>query len=157
MSARTRRRVWLGAVCLLFSLVATSCQAAERGADKNFLRMPPHERDRAILQYPPERQVDLYLMVMLEQHPPDLGLADAVASNGSKIVPALAQRLVQDDRDIAKMHLIDVFLRMQELSYYPVASDGKTMDLLKQQVAAIKDPQWKGMSSDMLERIRAKE
>jgi len=45
---------------------------------------------------------------------------------------------------------------MQELSYYPVASDGKTMDLLKQQVAAIKDPQWKEMSSDMLERIRAR-
>jgi len=118
--------------------------------------MPPRERDRAILQYPAERQVDLYLMVMLEQHPPDLGLADAVASNGSKIVPALTQRLVQNDRDIAKMHLIEVFLRMQELSYYAVASDGGTMSLLDQQVAAMKDPQWKEMSSDMLERIRAR-
>jgi hypothetical protein len=148
--------VWLGVVCLLFSLVASGCQAAERGADKDFLRMPPRERDRAILQYPPERQVDLYLMVMLEQHPPDLGLADAVASNGSKVVPALTQRLVHEDYDLAKLHLIDVFLRMQELGHYPVASDGETMDLLEQQVAAMKDPQWKEMSGDMLERIRTR-
>jgi hypothetical protein len=53
------------------------------------------------------------------------------------------------------MHLIDVFLRMEQLSYYPVAVDAKTMTLLEQQVAGMKDPQWKQMSSDMLERIRA--
>lgn len=135
--------------------MAPGCQASESGADRDFLRMPPRERDKAILQYSPERQVALYLKVMLEQHPPDLGLADAVASNGSKIVPALMERLVADNRDVAKMHLIDVFLRMKELDYYPVAADTKTMTLLAQQVATMKDPQWKKTSSDMLEQIRA--
>jgi hypothetical protein len=114
------------------------------------------ERRIAILQYPPEQQVELYLKAMLEKHPPDLGLADAVASNGSSIVPALTERLVSDDRDVAKMHLVDVFLRMKQLAYYPVATDAETMALLQQQVAAMKDPQWKEMSSDMLEQIRAK-
>lgn len=54
------------------------------------------------------------------------------------------------------MHLVDVFLRMKQLGYYPVAADTKTMTLLQQQVAAMKDPQWKEMSSDMLEQIGAK-
>ena len=156
MSARGGTWAQLGVVWLLFAVVAPSCQGAEHAASEEFLRKPMVERRTAILQYPPEQQVGLYLKAMLAKHPPDLALADAVASNGAKIVPALTQRLVQEDRDIAKMHLIDVFLRMQELSYYAVASDGKTMDLLKQQVAAIEDPQWKEMSSDMLERIRAR-
>ena|GEM_PF-2104786 len=156
VSARKRRRPWLSIASLLVALVAPGCQAAEPGPDRDFLRMPMQERDAAIRKYPPERQVDLYLMVMLEQHPPDLGLADAVASSGSRIVPALAKRLAQDNRDIAKLHLIDVFLRMQELGSYPVASDAKTMVLLDKQVAAMKDPQWKAMSSKMLGRIQRK-
>jgi hypothetical protein len=156
MNARGGRRTSLGvALWLLVASVAPGCQAAEHGDDKHFLQMPPRERDRAILEHSPERQVELYLMVVLKQHPPDLGLADAVASNGSKVVPALTQRLVSEDRDVAKMHLIDVFLRMQQLSYYPVAADANTMTLLEQQVAGMKDPQWQEMSSDLLERIRA--
>lgn len=135
--------------------MAASCQA-EPEASESFLRKPMAERRTAILQYPPEQQVELYLRAMLEKHPPDLALADAVANNGAKIVPALIRRLIREDRDVAKMHLIDVFLRMQELGYYPVASDAKTLDLLAQQVATMKDPQWKSTSSDMLDRIRAK-
>lgn len=141
---------------MLFAVVTSSCQASEHATAKDFLRMPPRERDRAILEYSPEQQVDLYLKVVLGQHPPDLGLADAIASNGSKIVPALTERLVADDRDVAKMHLLDVFLRMKQLEYYPVAEDDKTMALLQQQVAMMEDPQWKEISSNMLEKIRAK-
>ena len=114
------------------------------------------ERRTAILQYSPEQQVELYLKAMLEEHPPDLALADAVASNGAKIVSPLAQRLVEDDRDLAKLHVFDVFLRMQELGYYAVASDAKIMELLAQQVVNMKDPQWKEMSNDLLDKIRAK-
>lgn len=148
---------WLGVASLLLASVAPGCQATEREAERDFLQMPMTERRTAILLYPPEQQIHLFLQAMLVKHPPDLALANAVASNGSKIVPALAKRLARDDRDIAKLHLIDVFLRMQELSYYAVASDDKTMNLLEQQVAAMKDPQWREMSSDMLERIRASE
>lgn len=155
MSARARSWAGLGVAWFLLAVVASGCRAAEREAEKDFLQMPMPERRTAILLYPPEQQVHLYLQAMLVKHPPDLGLADAVASSGSKIVPALSKRLAQDDRDIAKLHLIDVFLRMQDLGYYPVASDSETMTLLEQQVAAMKDPQWKEMSSEMLERIRA--
>ena len=156
MSARARTWARRGVIWLLFVVVAPSCQGAEHAASEQFLRKPMVERRTAILEYPPEQQVELYLRAMLAQHPPDLALADAVASNGERIVRALTRHLVEEDRDIAKMHLIDVFSRMQELDYYAVASDGETMDLLDRQVAAMKDPQWKGMASDMLERIRAK-
>lgn len=153
MSAWGRGTTWISVACLLLALVAVSCEPV----DHEFLRMTPRARDRAILDKPPEQQVELYLMVVMVEHPPDLGLASAVASNGSKIVPALAKRLAAEERDVAKMHLIDVFVRMEEFSYYPVVEDPKTMALLEQEVAAMEDPFWREMSSDMLARIRAHE
>lgn len=154
MTERARwSMVW--SAWLLFAALP-SCRAAEQDASEEFLRQPMNERRTAILAYPPQEQVDLYLQAMLVKHPPDLALADAVASNGSKIVPALLQRLVEDKRDVVKMHIIDVFRRMQELSYYAVVGDAPTMTILEQQVESIKDPQWKEMSNNLLERIRAR-
>lgn len=152
MTARTRWHAWVVIGCVL---LGSSCNGIARPEEhKRFLQLSMAEQRTSILQYPLAQQVELYVVAMLAEHPPDLALADVVASNGSKIIPALTQRLTQEESDIAKMHLVDVFWRMQDLGYYPVVSDDKTMDFLDQQVAAMKDPQWKDMSSDFLERIR---
>jgi hypothetical protein len=84
-----------------------------------------------------------------------LGLADAVAKSGAKIVPVLLERIEHEERDVAKMQLIDVFERMQNLGYYAVAADKPTIAALQRQVEAMKDPQWKAMSADLLEKIRS--
>lgn len=155
MSRRSSVWIPLSIACVLLAATVPSCQDEEGQLAESFLKKPMMERRTAILEYSPEQQVDLFLKAMIAKHPPDLGLADVVASNGSKIVPSFSKRLAHDDRDVAKMHVVDVFVRMQELGYYDVASDGETMNLLEQQVAAMKDPQWKEMSRDGLNRIRA--
>ncbi|MGH8242952.1 MAG: hypothetical protein ACRETY_06335 [Steroidobacteraceae bacterium] len=151
MQCSTSSIVWL-----LLATAVCSCSAAEQDASVEFLSQPMIARRTAILEYSPEEQVKLYLKAMIEKHPPDLALANALASNGSKIVPALLERLVEDGSDVAKMHLIDVFVRMQDLGYYAVVDDNHTMKILEQQASAIKDPQWKRKSSDLVERIQAR-
>jgi len=81
-------------------------------------------------------------------------LADAVASNGPKIVPILKHCLAAEKREVAKVDLIDVFLRMQELGYHPIASDADAMAFLEQQVSSMKDPRWRKMANNMLQQIR---
>ncbi len=77
---------------------------------------------------------------MLRTHPPDLALEQALASNGEKIVPALIDRLVSVDRDLAKLHLVGVFYNMQVDGYYDVVSHAATMKALEEQASSIVDP-----------------
>lgn len=145
-------RVLIGIAGLLLSIVCFG--TAITSENRQFLDLPIKERRESIGQYPLDKQVDLYLLAVLTKHPPDLGLADAVAKNGLKIVPFLTKRLVEEKREIAKMYLIDVFYRMQSLGFYAVASDKKTMALLDEQLSNITDPQWKRLSSELITKIR---
>ena len=54
--------------------------------------MPPAERDAALAQYPLSQQLDLYLEGMRFE-PPYIEIREKVASNGTKIVPFIVQRL----------------------------------------------------------------
>ena len=53
-----------------------------------------------------------------------------------------------------KTRLVDVFVRMQRLGTYDVASDKKLMKVLEQQVAGIEGKFWKELSDEFLQRIR---
>lgn len=122
---------------------------------EEFIRQPLPERHRLILNYPLEQQVDLYLKAMHEIHPPDLGLADVVATHGADIVPVLKARLAGvEDWDYRKMKLIDVFLRMHEMGSYAVAADRELMHFLEQQVAGMEDPLWKKLAAEDIMRIK---
>lgn len=149
-----RARALFGLVTLLLS---ASCLGMESSSeDELFLKRPMNERREIIVQYPMEKQIHLYLLAM-QKHPPDLGLADAVAKNGAELVPVLLHRIQRETSEVAKVQLIDVFERMQSLGYYAVASDEATMTVLASQVSAIKDEQWRAMSADLLNRIRSAE
>lgn len=142
-------------IAIVGSLLCAGCVSDGMSeATEQFLRQPMDVRRTLILEYPPKQQVDLYLWAMMAKHPPDLALADAVATNGAKIVSFLRQRLIEEGGEIEKVHLIDVYRRMQGLGYYSVASDEKTMRLLEKEVRLMKDPLWKRMSSQMVEDIQ---
>lgn len=143
--------IWV--VWLLLSTGVSSCGASGNQSE-DFLRKPMIERRTAILKYAPEDQVELFLNAMLVKHPPDLALADAIASNGQKIVPHLLLRLAEENRDVAKMHIIDVFRRMQELGYYSVVDDAQTMKTLEEQAMGVRDTHWRKISINMVARIR---
>ncbi len=115
--------------------------------EEEFVRKSIPEQHRLILDYPLDQQVDLYLKSMLEIHPPDLGLADVLASNGADIVPILKDRIIIEiHNDFSKMILVDVFLRMHERGYYSIASDSETMDFLEQQTELMQDALWKKLA-----------
>lgn len=153
MSQKTHLCWWISILCLL---VSTGCQGLEFPDEtEQFLSKSIVEQRSEILEFPLVQQVDLYLAATLRQHPPDMELANVVASNGADIVPHIKGRLSEEKRDIADLFLIDIFVRMQRHDYYAVAEDRQTMQLLKEQVAAMQDVQWKMMATEMLEEIRA--
>lgn len=121
-----------------------------------FLQKTLTEQASAIRDYPLEKQVELYLAAMMRKHPSDPALASVVAENGAAIVPILSRRLSEHegDGDIEKTRLVDVFVRMQRLGTYDVASDKKLMKVLEQQVAGIEGKFWKELSDEFLQRIR---
>jgi hypothetical protein len=112
------------------------------------------ERRVAIRQYPLEQQVDLYLNAMFAKHPPDLGLASVIASNGRAIVPVLVDRLVHEDSDVAKTYLMEVFLHMQQYGHYAVAADLEVMGVLEHELEGMKDRRWARQANITIRRIR---
>lgn len=141
---------------IILAIPLSACTGGEHEeAIETFLSKTLPERRLAILEYPLDLQVELYVAAMMRKHPPDLGLANSVARNGEKIVPFLVQRLKTETFDISKMELIDVFERMQNSGTYDVASDAKLMHFLEQQVLTIEHASSKKRSSDLLKRIRA--
>jgi len=120
-----------------------------------FLELPRDQRKAALEQHPPEEQVDLYVSAMLVKHPPDLELADAVAANGTRVLPLLIERLQAEKREVVQVDLLYVLLRMQQMGEADVAGDAETMATLEGVVSAMKDPAWKREASDFVNRIRA--
>ena len=104
----TLKRLIVCQFSFLLLAALAGCQPEFRGA---FVRQSFPEQRSLIFNYPLEQQVDLYLKAMSEIHPPDLSLADLLASHGADIVPILKSRLVTEDRDIRKMELVAVFRR----------------------------------------------
>lgn len=136
-------------------LMGASCFAADQERlNRNFLSAPMDERRTMLLNFPLDQQVELYLAAM-QKHPPDLALADALARNGEEIIPLLKQRMSSEDWGLTKLHLIDVFVRMQQRGIYSVAADQRTMRFLDQHAAAIEDAQWKLMAIEMVNEIQA--
>lgn len=153
MSACMCRHHLLGAMALLLSI--SGHVAGQSQSEQMFLKLPMNERRAAITQYPLQQQVDLYLLAMKRKHPPDLGLADAVAKSGSRIVPYLLERLRGETSEFAKLQLLDVLERMESLGYYSVSTDKQAMAVAEYEVSLMSDPQWKAMSCAVLQKIRS--
>lgn len=141
--------------CAMSCLFCTVCPAAE-SASEEFLAKPRGERPAAIVRYSPRDQIDLYLQAMLVKHPPDLSLADALATTGAQLVPSLVRRLVKDEREIAKVYLVEVLWRMKDSGSYDITSDIVAIAIVDDEVAMMKDTQWKGVASDLMNRIHSK-
>ena len=143
--------------CLLLAAVFlnSGCLGPDMSpADREFLRLPTERQRETITTYDLDKQVDLYLLTMFTQRPPDLALADFVARSGAKLVPVLTERLREEKDDLAKMFLIDVFYRMQSLGSYSVAADKQTMDFLEERLTSFTEVEWKRRATDLVRKIQ---
>jgi ABC-type hemin transport system ATPase subunit len=105
-------------------------------------------------RFPQSEQIDLYLQAMYRTHPPNLGLATALAKNGASIVPLLMHRLARANSDSDKVLLLAGFQSMQRDAYYSVSAEATLMAFLELQVSTMKDPVWKDMANKHIEAIR---
>lgn len=145
----------------LFLFVATvtivlcfDCRTDEEREHEQFLRLNRIQRREAILKRTPEEQVELFMLVMKRQHPKDLGLAEALASNGSDVVPFLLEHLRMESSPNSKCDLLLVFWIMQFNSFYDVSNDAAVVSELEEQVASIQEDYWQGRGEEYLRDIR---
>jgi hypothetical protein len=146
-------------VIVLLSGLATgaSCGDGLQPGDEAFVSLPPAERRRELLQRPPGDQVRLFLLVTKAEHPRDLGLADALASGGAAVVPAIVQRLKSDENEQDRLYLLEVLGMMTRFGYYDVSSDPNTVEAARSAVGGISESHLKYRAHAALREILGEE
>jgi len=72
--------------CLVVVLVSLGGCDPDSDFGEEFVRKSSPERDRLILEYPLDQQVELYLKVLHATHPPDLDLSSVIARHGAALL-----------------------------------------------------------------------
>jgi hypothetical protein len=120
-----------------------------------FLKMPFEQQKKEILHCSPSRQVDLYMRVVENTHPPEISLADSIAPTGHDLVPALLEELKYRTPLASQVgSLLFVFVRMKHLGYYDAASDPKLIRDIEERVKLIGEPESRGAAEELLESLR---
>jgi len=140
----------------MFVIALVGCSSKLSSPESDFLSLPPIERRDAILAYPLDVQVKLYLVAIRGTHPSDLALVSAVASNGAQIIPHLSSALVQNEESIEKWALLMVFADLQATGLYEVNKDASLMRLLEDEVKGMNDLGWKKNAADIVDELRAR-
>ena len=111
-------------------------------------------RTERVLDYPYDQQIDILLHTLGHRHPPDLGLAEAVASNGKPILPVILEGLKTEKKEYLQHDLILV-LEMMDARTYPLDAETEVIATIRGVIASMKDPKWKRMSEESLQAILA--
>jgi hypothetical protein len=112
--------------------------------------MPPAERDAALAKYPLSQQLDLYLEGMRFE-PPHLELREKVASNGTKIVPLVVQR-VEGATSCNRDALFELLVVISS-NYCDLGRDQQLMAKLEQLAASTPDERERKRDEESVEKI----
>ncbi|PIP83458.1 MAG: hypothetical protein COR54_09445 [Elusimicrobia bacterium CG22_combo_CG10-13_8_21_14_all_63_91] len=110
-------------------------------------------RESKVLKLSREQQYEVYFCAMRFMHPPHLGIAITVASNGEKIIPLLRHRLKKsDEREI--VDILFVFEQMEANEFFSVSTNETLMDELNLGRSRIGNKVLKSIADDSMRRIR---
>ena len=112
--------------------------------------MPPAQRDAAFARYPLSQQLDLYLEGMRFE-PPHLELREKVASNGTKIVPLVVQRL-EEARSRNREALFELLVVISS-NYCDLGRDQQLLAKLEQLAASTPDERERKRDEESVEEI----
>jgi len=115
-----------------------------------FFSMPPAQRDAAFARYPLSQQLDLYLEGMRFE-PPHLELREKVASNGTKIVPLVVQRL-EEARSRNREALFELLVVISS-NYCDLGRDQQLLAKLEQLAASTPDERERKRDEESVEEI----
>jgi hypothetical protein len=116
-----------------------------------FFSMPPAERDAAFAQYPLSQQLDLYLESKRFEPPDPFGLTDKVASNGTKIVPIVVQRL--EGASSRNRDALFELLVVISSNYCDLGGDRQLLVKLEQLAASTPDERERKRDEESVEKI----
>jgi hypothetical protein len=122
-----------------------------RHSHSAFFNMSPAERDAAFAQYPLSQQLDLYLEGKRFEPPDPFGLTDKVASNGTKIVPIVVQRL-EEARSRNRAALFELLVVISS-NYCDLGDDRQLLVKLEQLAASTPDERERERDEESVEKI----
>ena len=82
-----------------------------------------------------------------------MDLAGPIAEKGATAIPFLLTQLDSKADDLAIRDILMLFATMAHSKNYDVKSDKTLMTMLTSKVSGMKDKEWQGICSKMLERI----
>src|ERR1700678_845283 len=146
----------LGRLSVLFAalLCLVGCGLSEiiyRAAHSAFFSMSPAERDAAFAQYPLSQQLDLYLESMKFEPPDAFGLTQKDASNGTKMVPIIVQRL--EGAGSSNSEALFELLVVRSSNYCDLGGDRQLMSKLEQLAGSIPDERSREKAEESVEKI----
>jgi hypothetical protein len=122
-----------------------------RTAHSPYFSMSPAERDAAFAQYPLSQQLDLYLESMKFEPPDAFGLTRKVASNGTKMVPIIVQRL--EEGGSSNSDALFELLVVISSDYCDLGGDRQLMAKLEQLAGSIPDERAREEAEESVEKI----
>jgi hypothetical protein len=122
-----------------------------RASHSAFFNMSPAERDAAFSQYPLSQQLDLYLESKRFEPPDPFGLTDKVASNGTKIVPIVVQKL--EGASSRNRDALFELLVVISSNYCDLGGDRQLLVKLEQLAASTADERERKRDEESVEKI----
>ena len=122
-----------------------------RASHSAFFSMSPAERDAAWSQYSLSQQLDLYLEAMKFEPPDAFGLTRKVASNGTKMVPIIVQRL-EKGRSGDREALFELLIVISS-DYCDLGGDPQLMAKLELLAGSIRDERDREKAEESVEKI----
>ncbi len=130
-----------------------ACPTWKQPEHPEYWELSPEEQRTALLEYPPEEQVDIYLYGVEMWHPPRLDLADPLASNGEAVLPSLLDRLEGAETASRKEALLYV-LEVMSCRYHNLSGNERVIWASEKAVESMEAGTWREMSAKHLANLR---
>ncbi|HEV6968002.1 hypothetical protein [Roseateles sp.] len=97
----------------MLAALAAGCNADDKLIAYQKLRaLPDAELEQKFIDLPPKEQVDLYTTAISQVRPADTRLAPVLAKQGTKVLPALVEKLEAADKGVPPQPLVLVIYMM---------------------------------------------
>ncbi|MGH9318470.1 MAG: hypothetical protein ACRD3V_01060 [Vicinamibacteria bacterium] len=124
-------------VCCVLS--TSACGPDLEPAEEAFLGLGPGEQVDVIMNQPPREAIELYILTMTYNAPPNIPAQLSLAEKGAVILPAALQYLEEASSSTTKIIVLELLVAIQIGKYYCVACDENAMTRIRQEVAEIQE------------------
>lgn len=119
-----------------------------------FFESPFSGQREALLEFPIEKQIDIYLYGVKVYHPPRVDLAFVIARQGPKVIAPLLARLKQENDDHTRSDLMEVLAAVRIVNPQ-FRYDQDVIQYLEEVTHAMNNANAKRLSEDSLRILKS--